>query len=109
MENSYRATLLANWEAMEAWAKEGKPVQLWRGYRETWEDDPDPVFTGRELKYRVKPEEHTREVWINVYPDDCPWDHQAHATRAVANKAASPQRIACIHRTIKWHDGEGLE
>ena len=51
------------------------------------------------------PKRHTREVWINMYPNDC---SKPHLSESDANKNAKPGRIACVHQIIDFVEGEGL-
>ena len=52
------------------------------------------------------PVKHTREVWVNMYPEKT--DLVGHKTRRIADDFASSDRIACIPITIEFEEGEGL-
>lgn len=63
---------------------------------------------GREhdLNLMNVPVKRTREVWLNLYPEER--DTGAHETKEIADKYASTTRIACIPVTIEFEEGEGL-
>ena len=69
------------------WEKNGQYV--------TYQTDSDL----REIKPRIQ-----REVWINVYADNC---YNAFHTRQEADEVAY-DRIACVKITIDCEEGEGL-
>lgn len=47
-----------------------------------------------------------RDVWINVYRSGT--DYCTHASRDLADRCASSQRLACIKVPIDCQEGEGL-
>ena len=52
------------------------------------------------------PETRTVKGWFNVWPTHI---GHSHLYRAVADRLATPDRIACIEREITYTVGEGLE
>lgn len=50
------------------------------------------------------PTKHTREFWVNLYPDSAVF----HALKATADQCAFDRRLACKQITIEFEEGEGL-
>lgn len=65
---------------------------------------PSVTDCGEDL-IEIRPK-RTLDVWVNVYPDRCGGGHE---TRAVADQHASSGRIACLHITREYEEGEGLD
>lgn len=77
---------------------EGKTVQ--QKVSGAWFDLDGPCFNADLFTYRVKPEPILVTGWMNVYPTvvpGCFGTSNIVASRADADRLASPERIACIH------------
>lgn len=84
-------------------------------FRGVWEvcgDASGPLWNNS-TKYRRKPEPKMLVRWVNVYSDpDTDTDTVSgvnHSTRALADRKAEPDRIACIHIQQEYTEGEGLD
>ena len=46
------------------------------------------------------------EFWVNIYPDST--ENRIHESRRDADMYSNPRRIACLHFTREYEEGEGL-
>lgn len=70
-------------------------------------ENSDPAFDNELSQWRIKPE--VKEGWINIYPpkgDRMDHIRSGYISKADADNAAAPTRIACIK--ITYTEGEGL-
>ena len=94
-------------DVIKAWA-DGAEIECLKDIGsgpQFWEVIDYPRWDGS-TNYRVKPQQQTRTVWVNVYREG-PGARTYHS-KVDADVYADNYRIACVEVEIKYTDGEGL-